>query len=336
MPSSDAAEARPSLHAFWLRLALFAFGLALGWFGLERGMSRLSQSYSFKHQGLHAQAATIDTLILGSSETYYGISPHLLAGTAYNLANWSQSLYFDHELMKQELPGLPKLERVIVLVNYMSLYTELYDHPESWRQFEYYREWGIPLQQPVDYLNLRLWSSVALYSPHAAIEALTHGFRDRPSRIDDRGWYRVPDEDRWGVDERQAARRLAVHHGFMHEKYFAGNVRELEALLTLMSKHHVEVVLLTTPVWRTYRAGIRQADWQRARAVFVSLAEKYGARYLDFQTEPRLTADDFEDPDHLNAVGAAHFTKLLDAVLGPPGTADAQAPVRGSTARLGG
>jgi hypothetical protein len=318
MPSSERPSPPGSARAFWRRLCGFAALLALAWLVLERGLGRMPNAASIKRDRLHALASQVDTIILGGSETYYGISPHALSGTAFNLANWSQSLYFDYELTKKVLPDLPKLERAIVLVNYMSLYMELYDHPEHHRQYQYVQEWGIPLQRPVDYLDLRVGSRVALYSPHSALEELQKGFRGSLApRVDDRGWYRVPDEDRWGLTVEQAHGRLAVHHGFMKEKYFEGNVVKLRQLITLLRARSVDVVLVTTPVWETYRAGMRQDRWSRTRAVIEAMAHEPGVRYLNYQNEPRMTASDFEDADHLNADGAVKFAHILEQEMGP-------------------
>jgi hypothetical protein len=294
--------------------------LTVAWLVLEWGLCSMPNAASIKRDRLHALAGRIDTIILGGSETYYGISPHALSGTAFNLANWSQSLDYDYELTKKVLPELPKLERAIVLVNYMSLYMELYDHPESHRQYQYLQEWGIPLERPGDYLDLRVWSRVALYSPHTALEALQSRFRGSLApRVDDRGWYRVPDEDRWGLGAEQAHGRLAVHHGFMKEKYFDGNTERLKQLITLLRGRSVDVVLVTTPVWETYRAGMRQERWSRTKAVIEAMVHEYGIRYLNYQTEPRMKAEDFEDADHLNADGAVKFAGILEQEMGPLG-----------------
>lgn len=318
MPSSERPSAPEEVRSFWARLSRFGALLVLGWLVLEWGLCRMPNAASIKRDRLHALSAQVDTIILGGSETYYGISPHALSGTAFNLANWSQSLYFDYELTKKVLPDLPKLERAIVLVNYMSLYMELYDHPESPRQYQYVQEWGIPLQRPSDYLDIQVWSRVARYSPHSALEELERGFRGSLApRVDDRGWYRVPDEDRWGLGVEQAHGRLAVHHGFMKEKYFQGNTERLEHLITLLRGRGVDVVLVTTPVWETYRAGMRQERWSRTLGVIDAMVQKFGVRYLNHQNDPRMAAEDFEDADHLNADGAVKFARLLEQEMGP-------------------
>ena len=327
MASSEAAASGEGLGATWRRLALFVFLLAIGWAGLEWAMVRSPNSMSVKRDRLDAIAGDVGTLILGSSETYYGLKPKALSGVAYNLANNAQSLYYDYALTRYFLPKLPRLRRAYVLVNYMSLYAELYDHPEAYRMYGYLQEYGIRPQRRIDYLDLRTFSRVLLHSPHSALERLVNGpIAPRDLRIDDRGWYRVPDEDRWGLGVSEAAGRIAVHHGFMRQQHLSGNVVMLERLIELLQEHGVEVVLITTPVYRTYMAQMRRDFWEPAAAAYERVAARYDVRYLNFLDEPGLQAIDFEDADHLNADGAERFARLLELRVGPVGA--------GKTARV--
>jgi len=273
---------------------------------------------SIKRDRLVAVAPDVGTLILGSSETYYGVKPQALSGVAFNLASNAQSLYYDYELTQRFLPSLPRLRRAYLLVNYMSLYSELYDHPERYRMYGYLQEFGIPPQRRADYLDLRTFSRVLLHSPHLALERVVRGpVSPRDLRIDDRGWYRVPDDDRWGLSPADAAGRIAIHHGFMRKEYMPDNLDMLERLIQLLQAHHVEVVMITTPVYRTYMVQMRMEMWQPARAAYERIADRYGIRYLNFLNDPRMKAADFEDADHLNADGAERFAQILDMSVGP-------------------
>lgn len=320
MDSSDAVAPAAGTGGIWRRLTVFALSLLVGWAGLEWVMVMSPNSMSIKRNRLEAIAENVDTLILGSSETYYGLKPKALSGVAFNLASNAQTLYYDYELTKAFLSKLPHLGRAYVLVNYTSLYSQLYDYPESYRQYAYLQEFGIPLQRKVDYLDLRTVSRVLLYSPHGALERLLGGFENpRDRRIDERGWYRVPDEDRWGLGRENAAQRIAVHHGFMRKKYLPDNLATLERLIQLLQQRHVQVVLITTPVYPTYRAQMLAQMWEPAKAAYEQVAAKYGVSYLNFLSEPRLQAADFEDADHLNADGAAHFAHILEERVGSAG-----------------
>lgn len=317
MPSSESGSR--DIRRVGLRLLTFMVPLLFGWGVVEWGMAKVPNSASVKRERLHALAGDVDALILGSSETYYGISAHELEGTAFNLANTAQSLYYDFELTQRLLPELPKLSRVYILVSYASLQTELFDHPDSVRIYQYYREWGIPLQRIRDYFDPALFSRVALYTPRTALQALARGFDTTlADHVDDRGWYRVPDENRWGLDDEAALGRLQVHHGFMREQYIAGNLAVLERLLALLREKQIQAVMITMPVWHTYSANLRQESWQRTRAAVERLAREQGAAWFDFHSEPQLVASDFSDASHLSADGAVHFARILNEALGPP------------------
>jgi hypothetical protein len=324
MPSSDhpAAAGRPG--SVLPRLALFLGPPVLLWAVLEWGMARVPDSHTLKHERLEALAGEVDTLILGASESYYGIVPRQLDGIAFNLANTSQSLYYDDQLVTRLLPRLPRLRRVVLPISYFTLYLQTYDHPESWRQYQFYQGWGIPPAPWADRFDVRMWSRVALYSPRVALEQLRRRFRGTLApEVDDRGWYRVPEETSYELSPAGASEVLSRHHGYMHDVYLSGNAATLEHMVALLRGRGVDVVLLTMPVWPTYQVGMRPTYRDRTRAVVDRLVREYGVRYLSFLHEPRLTAEDFMDCDHLSARGAAHFTGLLQEALGPlqPGSA---------------
>jgi hypothetical protein len=314
MPTSEAAPRGP-----WLRLAVFAAPPLLLWALLEWGMARVPDSHDVKREQLRALASQVDTLILGASESYYGIAPQALSGTAYNLANTSQSLYCDDQLVQRVLPQLPRLRRAILPVSYFTLWFQLYDHPESWRQYQFRQGWGIPPQRLRDRLDLRMWSRVALFSPRTALEQLRAGFRGTLApQVDDRGWYRVPEQERYELTPTGAREVLSRHHSYMHPAYLAANEAALEHLVATLRGRGVDVVLLTMPVWSTYRAEMQPWYQERTRAVLERLARQYGATVLSFADEPRLTAEDFMDADHLNQRGALRFSALLDEALRAP------------------
>jgi hypothetical protein len=179
-------------------------------------------------------------------------------------------------------------------------------------------------------------SRVALYSPRVALEQLRGRFRGTlAAEVDERGWYHVPEGTSYELTPAGAAEVLARHHGFMRPAYLAGNEATLQHLVSLLRQHDVEVIVLTMPLWRTYRAGMRPELWERTREVLGRLSGERGVRVLSFQDDPRLAAEDFMDCDHLNAHGAARFTALLAEALGPPGggppAEESGAPVPAST-----
>jgi hypothetical protein len=301
----------------WARLAVFALPLVLGLGVLEWGMRRVPNSHSVKRDRLAAVAGDVETLVLGSSEAYYGIAAGEFSSPAFNLANYSQTLYYDDQVLARVLQSLPKLRRVVIPISYFTLYYQLYDHDEDWRQYGYAQEWGIPPARTADRWDLRMWSRVALYAPRVALEAARARFRTNLApETDAHGWYEVRDREvTWDLSAASAALPLRRHHGWMKLVHEPANLAALEHLLAQLRSRDIEAVLVTTPVWPTYEAGMRPAYVERTAATIRRLQREYGVRYLSFLHEPRLHEEDFHDSSHLNARGARRFTHLLEAAL---------------------
>jgi len=321
MPSSDPVSAAEGMRQVWLRFLGFCLPLALGWAALEWGLARVPNSFSTKRDGLRALSGEVDTVVPGSSEAFFGISPHHLSGTAYNLANSAQPPYYDFEIMRRVLPELPRLRRVILQFDYATLYTELYDHVESWRQYGYLQEWHIPLQRPIDYWDVRLFSRVGLYKTLSALVEWGKGSRmNFAPCVDDRGWCQAAEDwTRPGLGADEARGMLDGQHRNMHDAHLPANAATLERLIALLRGQDIEVAIVVMPVCPSYQAAMHHVTWERAQGIIEVLAHKYGARYMNFEHEPRLAAGDFNDVNHLSAHGATRFTEILDAALGPPG-----------------
>jgi hypothetical protein len=322
MPSSSPVPAAKNMRRVWLLFLGFCLPLLLGWVGLEWALANIPNSFSAKRDELRPLYGNVDTIILGSSEAFFGISPHKLSGTGFNLANNAQTLYYDDEIMKRVLPDLPRLKRVIIQIDYVSLYSELYDNTDSWRQYGYYQEWHIPLQRPIDYWNVRLFSRAALYKTLSVLLDLAKGHRTNfATCVDDRGWCDAPAD--WaapGLTADAARQMITGNHSNMHEEHIPANTAVLEQLLAMLRERGIDVVFVVMPVSPAYQAAMHPDTWERQQDIVQSLARKYGARSLNFEHESRLTDDDFNDVNHLNARGAVRFSGFLDAALGPPRT----------------
>jgi hypothetical protein len=301
---------------FW-RLCRFLLPLLLLWAVLEIGMSRVPNIFSVKRARCQALAPEIDTIVLGSSNAFNGINPAGLSGSAFNLAVPSQSHFYDDRIGRMEMACLPHLRRIIVPVSYVSLFWQLHESPEEWRQYYYRQEWGIPPLRPGDRWNLKNWSRVALASPETAFNNLCKGFRkSRAAEVDPRGWNAsLPAGPGNALTLEAVKQHLASHNALAFQANFAPNLGYLRALITEAQARHIEVVLITLPVWDGYRAQVEPALWNQTRATLEGLSAQYGIRYLDFFQEPRLGAGAFLDGDHLNATGAAQFTRILDDAL---------------------
>jgi hypothetical protein len=303
-----------------MRLLLFCLPLLLVCAALEFRARQFPTSYNVKRRQVELLANDIDTLIIGSSSAYYGIAPKHLSGVAYNLANVSETLYYNDALAAKVIPMLPKLKRVLVQIQYISLYNTMEDSTERWRMYYYQQAWDIAPVRLQDRLDARMFSRAALNGPgniRKALAGLLHGEAHGSDPIDDRGWWCPANEeiDPAAIGPARARITLDRHHLGMKSADEARNIACLEHIASLLRDRRIELVFVTLPVWHTYSDGMNRNTWARTQSVVNRLCKTCNARYLSFLTCPSLGAGDFVDADHLNPQGAVKFTNLLDAAL---------------------
>ena len=92
---------------------------------LEIAIRKIPNDYQLKKDYLDKNAAEINTLILGSSHTFYGLNPEYFSKKTFNAAYVSQSLDLDYEILKKYDSKLKNLKTVIVPISYFSLFETL-------------------------------------------------------------------------------------------------------------------------------------------------------------------------------------------------------------------
>jgi hypothetical protein len=302
------------------RLIVFFAPILIAWLCLELWTAKtVPNFYAIKRRMLDAQAAQVDTLVTGSSRAAYGIAPKQLAGYAFNLAGLSESMDYNYLMMMRVLPKLPKLRRIVIEIQDLSLFYQLRDG-QTWRRYYYQQEWGIPPLELRDWLDARMFSRVALYGGvlPEVIRSFVGGTKFVPDPsvfgIDDRGWFgedrRAPDLSPAG-----AAITLSRHAALMKATYESLNLNYLKAMLSVFRQRGIEAVLVTLPVSPNYSTGMNKDYWTRTQAAAVRIAAEYGVHYYCFLNVPELGTQEFLDPDHLTRPGAIRFTKLLRRTL---------------------
>ena len=305
---------RSSDVRFVRRSSVFAFVVAVMMViaVMEVGLRRVENSYTKKRRMLESRASEIDVIVTGPSGALFGIDPSVIGPHAVNLGDVSQSLYYDTELVKRYLPRLPKLRTVVFTVGLFAFEYSLADTPEYWRQFWYQRFWDIPPERDEHSLDLRRFSTIALYPPKIRLKALIHAFHlDVAPEIDANGWRHLGDNDLGSVTEANALERAQYHASIMHPTYIASNERALAETIDRLHARGVATLLVVLPVHPLYVAHFSSAALLRLHAVLGRLASEHGAAVRDYATDSSFSADQFIDTDHLNARGAQRMSAIV-------------------------
>lgn len=326
MPSSDAPPKAPDprprggealpLRAVW-RLVLFCLPIALLVLVAEIGLRRVDNSYTKKLRALNERGSELEVLVTGTSTGMYGIDPALFSAKAYNMANVSQSPYYDDALVRPRLAELPRLRLLLVVLSTPSLEMRLGDSPEYWRQYWYERFWGIEPEVPRGPFDARQYSVAALYPRSVLVRAARRAFHyDVAPEITDSGFFPFV-ADGHMVDDAHAAGRTVYHRSIMRPENLPHNVAALERLVRAARARSLQVAILLPPTSKHYQSR-RDPDALGRTLGALAALEKEGAKIANYLDDPRFDDSDFADPDHLGVKGAARFSRVLDEELVKP------------------
>jgi hypothetical protein len=303
-------------RAVW-RLALFCLPIALVVGVAEVGLRRVDNSYTKKLRALEQRKDELEVLVTGTSTGLYGIDPALFSAKGLNMANVSQSPYYDDALVRPRLGSLPKLRLLMVVLSTPSLEMRLGDSPEYWRQYWYERFWGIAPEVPHGPFDARQYSVAALYPRGVEVQAARRGFHyDVAPQITDSGFFPFVTDGHM-VTDTYAADRTLYHKSIMRPENLTRNVEALSRLVAAARARSLPIAVVLPPTSVHYQRMRDPEAFGRTVGALAQLRSE-GAKIANYLDDPRFDDGDFADPDHLGAKGAVKFSKVLDEELVKP------------------
>lgn len=302
------------MRRFFTRFMIILLPFLVVFLLIEYKTSRLPNSYAQKKHSLREQAQKVNVLVLGSSHAFDDINPDFFSCQGYNLSNVSQSLFYDTRLCLNYLDRLPHLRGVIITVSYFSLFYELNDLPEGWRDYFYYRYFGIRYPS-LDLSDPKMFSYTALYTRDfiSAMVFSKLNNKDEFGDIQPNGWKKVPaPADSVAISDSTGHENALFHNSLVRMKNLKANVRYLRELLTELHKRNIRVCFVTTPVYQTYSRYLSPFILQANQNIIRGLCREFNAGHFNYFNDPRFLKSDFSDNDHLNIAGAEKFSRILD------------------------
>ena len=319
---------------FSAKLILFLLPVVAIVFFLEYKLSLTPNSYKIKRKYFEEQLDSIKVMVLGSSETQSDVLPGYFSYRGFNLANVAQPLYYDKELVLSYMDRMPHLRMVIISLNYTSFYYELADTREYWREYYYYRFWGISNSE-LPFIDIKKVSLIALYSWPEVRKIINNGFGNDYTRGDKKIGYNGgldianlpsggPIKDT-GSLAKDARFTIAFIGKSLKEKRFDSNYAYINTLVDSLSRKKIKVVLISAPVSKEMYGYMNDSTYInsginiKTQKAISTICQKYGCRYYNFTNDDRFNSADFSNSSHLNSLGAIKFSKILNDEVVVPG-----------------
>lgn len=297
------------------RLILFLLPIAAIMGYVEYRSCIMPNSYRIKKEQLATQAGEVRVLVLGSSNAYKDVDPSCFSLRGYNLANSSQTLFYDARLCRLYLDRMPALCCVVICLSGISYYFELNQSPDDWRAYFYYRYFGIRAPS-LDLTDPKAYFCTALYPRKIILTNLIdplRAIRDM-NDLQNNGWEKAPiPTDPEAVSDSTGRLRYLFHETLVNSANTTMTTRYLIGLINELQQRGISVVLVTPPVSATYYKWFDPKYVRENQRLSGMLCSRFGIRYYDYFRDPRFTREDFYDNDHLNFKGAQKFSSILES-----------------------
>lgn len=265
--------------------------------------------YQFKHDRLSDNSSDISTLILGSSHTFYGISPKWMNDSTFNLANISQIFHYDWLLLSKY--EFKNLKRVILPVSYFSFFDKEFEETDSWDLVINYKI----------YMDIDTHSDFSKYNfelshPYIYTKKLRSLIIKKPLSCDSLGYGLAFARSNRSNNWKDSWERTVDNHTAKDWSAIPGHMKYARMIAEYCKSRNIDLILITTPTWNGYHSHLDSAQLKKTSELIRTLQAEYQLRYLDYLKDERFTDDDFYDSDHLNDEGAKKFSTILKEDLG--------------------
>ncbi|GGG54664.1 hypothetical protein [Bizionia arctica] len=296
-------------------IGLFLIPILVVWILAELFYRTVPNTYTYKNNQILNENNDVNMLVFGDSHTFYGINPEWLSVSSFNLANISQTIYFDKLLLEKHINHLPKLKYVIISVEYTTLSQIDNTQEDIWRKYFYSAQ--MDLEVPI----------IDWYNPKKYSLALTRKFNKTWKSYRDyrtEGTLIGSDVNGWGntylatvdsLELKTIAKNISRKHedGSMD---FSLNIGRIQQIIDLCKERHIEVILINMPVTKDYLDLLNPEKLKKIEATCDRLVKNNtNVKRLSFLRDPRFTTADFQDADHLNAQGAKKCSLLINEYL---------------------
>lgn len=277
---------------------------------------QLPNTYKTKHTWMQQHASEVETLILGSSHTYYGIQPQHLKGCAFNLANPSQNLRYDHFLLTQYAHLYQNLKTVILPISYFSFFDKEYEEDKPFNYLACYYK----LYMDCPYHSNLSTYAMELFYPSSYFGKLQAALLGKAGRIncDSLGWgtnhLLSQKRSTWETID---ASQTVCQHTALDWTAETSNINHLHDIISFCEERQIRLILITTPTWHSYYEKLDTNQLSRMYQIMHTFRSMHPSLiYIDFLKDARFQANDFYDSDHLSEYGAAKFTHILaDSII---------------------
>ena len=279
---------------------------------IEVLVRHIPNRHQFQAEYLNVHAKDIETLIIGSSHTLYGINPEFIDGRVFNSSNVSQTIDLDLEILKRYGKDFTKLKHVIIRLSYTTLFEKLSKSSEKWRMKDY-----------AIYYDIEDGFSVSNNSELISVKLKTNLKRIYKYYIQGENTLNTSNLG-WGTDAnssiikdlKKTGLEVAKKHTIIDQSLYNENLKTLETIVEFCKIKNITTFLVTLPGYESYASNLNSQQLAKTINTAQQIADDNdNCVYLNLLENDLFKSEDFFDGDHLNEKGAEKLSLLINKLL---------------------
>lgn len=251
------------MKKFLYKVLFFSIPILFLAISAEIILRSIPNDYLYKKEYLDKNSDFIETLILGSSHTFYGLDPKYFSRNTFNASHISQPLFYDFEILKKYEKKLNNLKTIIVPVSYFTFHFDLGLFGEPWRVKNYILYYGIvdASLKPIESFKYRS-ELFSIKFKKNAIRIISYLMGRKGISCSKLGWgegFNSEDAVDLSISGITNSKR---HHSDINKSeslsVFMKNKTILNLIVSWAIEKKVNVILLTPPAFKTYYCNLQQ------------------------------------------------------------------------------
>ena len=303
------------MKKFIKRVIYFLIPILLCLICLEITLRKIPNDYKYKSEYITNYSSQIETLILGSSHSFYGVNPYYMSPNTFNNAHVSQSLNYDYQILMSRSTNWGELKKIYLPISYFSFWSDLRNDSESWRSKFYYHAYDIDdnisfqdkffVTQQFRISIRHFYNFIFKGKDHILCNNLGWGL----------GYDSKKSTNNLEISGLSASKRHTRNNIYSNENkdIFSKNIWYLNQISNWAKTNGVEVIFFTPPAHISYINNLNPEQLSITRNTVRNISDKYdNCNYIDLMESSFFEKNDFYDADHLNEKGAKKLSKLLN------------------------
>lgn len=252
-----------------------------------------------------------DPEVIGTGISYMksAIETEILCKKYFSIANPSQDLYFDYELVSYIINSnkykLNKLKYMFIGLNYYSFQYDLSKSSIKEKVLMYYKV----IHKCNNYNNIN--ESIIINNVNEDIAKKI--FYINEFNAPELNWS-LSDSITY-VNEENGKRQALIDGRKNYPMTVNENRQILKKYISLLKSKDIKPIIIVCPVSKYYAKYFSHRLKDEFNAIINEICKQYDFQFIDYFSNNLFNDEDFYDVSHLNSKGAEKFTKILNNIV---------------------